>query len=254
MKTGVVIGIVIILVVVVGGGILLWKSVATKEEAPSVEPFLTTPEIITSTPISQLSPLAPVTPTLGTVPLEGTEYIVQPKDNLWKIAKHFYNDGSESKTKLIYEANKEVIGSDPAKIKPGMKLIIPHLSRSETPPDVTSGSIDEITTRPPETSEKRPSGTKYYFVRKSDTLSEIAYRFYKNSGKKYRHLIFEANRDKLATPETTLKPGLKLTIPPLPARLDWSGGSDSDEKPSTREPTTPSGKTDKIPAPSGAPE
>lgn len=44
-------------------------------------------------------------------------------DNLWNLAKKIYGDGSQY-TK-IYEANKDVIGSNPNLIKPGQKLVIP---------------------------------------------------------------------------------------------------------------------------------
>lgn len=51
-------------------------------------------------------------------------YTVVQGDCLWNIAKKFYGDGSQYKK--IYEANKEVIGSqNPNLIKPGYILTIP---------------------------------------------------------------------------------------------------------------------------------
>ena len=64
----------------------------------------------------------------------GTSYTIVPGDNLWKISKRFYGDGSQ--WRKIYNANKTVIEERAAKsskktsndgwwIFPGTKLIIP---------------------------------------------------------------------------------------------------------------------------------
>ncbi len=50
-------------------------------------------------------------------------YIVRPGDSLWKIAKLQLGNGS--KYSIIYNTNKKIIGPDPNKIKPGMKLVMP---------------------------------------------------------------------------------------------------------------------------------
>jgi nucleoid-associated protein YgaU len=50
-------------------------------------------------------------------------YTVQPGDTLSKIAKQFYGDVSQYNR--IFEANLETI-SDPDKIRPGQKLVIPE--------------------------------------------------------------------------------------------------------------------------------
>lgn len=54
---------------------------------------------------------------------KNTVYTTQSGDYLKKIAKKFY--GNSSKYTVIYNANKKIIGKDPNKIHPGMKLIIP---------------------------------------------------------------------------------------------------------------------------------
>jgi nucleoid-associated protein YgaU len=51
------------------------------------------------------------------------KYTVAPGDSLWKIAKRSYGDGNQ--WKKIYEANRQVIGSNPDLIKPGQVLVIP---------------------------------------------------------------------------------------------------------------------------------
>ncbi|MBI5865736.1 MAG: LysM peptidoglycan-binding domain-containing protein [Planctomycetes bacterium] len=52
----------------------------------------------------------------------GQTYTVKSGDNLSKIAKKFYGDAN--KWNKIYNANKSRI-SNPNKLKPGTKLIIP---------------------------------------------------------------------------------------------------------------------------------
>lgn len=59
-------------------------------------------------------------PSSKTVPKNHT---VKAGENLWIIAKKYYNDGSKSKD--IYNKNKSIIGKNPNLIKPGQKLVIP---------------------------------------------------------------------------------------------------------------------------------
>ncbi len=56
---------------------------------------------------------------------EGTNYNVEPGDNLSNIAKHFY--GNASDWKKIFEANRDQL-TDPDHIKPGQMLKIPAKS------------------------------------------------------------------------------------------------------------------------------
>lgn len=66
---------------------------------------------------------APVESIKEQVAADKTSYTVRPGDTLAKIARELYND--VSKWELIYDANKATIGSDPADLKPGMKLKLP---------------------------------------------------------------------------------------------------------------------------------
>jgi len=59
----------------------------------------------------------------ATAEASSKSYTVVKGDTLWKIAKAQYGDGSKWQT--IYNANKSTIGSNPDKIKPGQKLVIP---------------------------------------------------------------------------------------------------------------------------------
>lgn len=52
-------------------------------------------------------------------------YTVKAGDTLTGIAERIYGESSDSTFQDIYEANKELIGSDPDQIKVGMVLKIP---------------------------------------------------------------------------------------------------------------------------------
>lgn len=175
--------------------IILWRVGVFGGKEPGPNETISVPSPVTEeNPVTFTMP-APITPTTTTTMGQGGEnYTVKKGDTLWKIARAKYGDGS--KYKIIEDANKDKI-SDAAKIKPGMVIFIPKLD-SNTP----SSAIVE----PPAPKEK------YHTVKKGDTLKKLALRYYKNSSKS--DMIFEANRDKLATPETSLKQGWKLIIPP----------------------------------------
>ncbi|RSK37156.1 LysM peptidoglycan-binding domain-containing protein [Hymenobacter metallilatus] len=57
---------------------------------------------------------------------EGETYTVVSGDSLSKIARNHYGDGT--KWHQIYEANKNIIGSDPNKIEIGQVLTLPKIS------------------------------------------------------------------------------------------------------------------------------
>jgi 5'-nucleotidase/UDP-sugar diphosphatase len=70
------------------------------------------------------SPASPsATPAASTVAGAEQTYEVQSGDTLLTIAEKFYDDAT--KWRRIYDANKDVIGSDPDKLKLEMKLKIP---------------------------------------------------------------------------------------------------------------------------------
>ena len=51
------------------------------------------------------------------------EHIVQRNDSLWKIAASFYGDGT--RWTIIRDANRDLVGADGEKLRPGMTLVIP---------------------------------------------------------------------------------------------------------------------------------
>jgi ABC-type amino acid transport substrate-binding protein len=72
---------------------------------------------------TDLPPLFPPVPKPASAP---REYIVQKGDTLSRIAGKIYGDVSPASWKRIYEANREVIGPDPSRIRIGMRLTLPE--------------------------------------------------------------------------------------------------------------------------------
>ncbi len=52
-------------------------------------------------------------------------HLVGGEENLWLIAQQYYKDGA--RWRVIYEANRKVIGGDPDQLAAGLKLTIPPL-------------------------------------------------------------------------------------------------------------------------------
>jgi ABC-type amino acid transport substrate-binding protein len=53
-------------------------------------------------------------------------YVVQPGDTLSRIARAYYGDAWATSWQRIYEANRDVIGDDPGRLRVGMTLQIPE--------------------------------------------------------------------------------------------------------------------------------
>ncbi|MEW6026132.1 MAG: LysM peptidoglycan-binding domain-containing protein [Planctomycetota bacterium] len=175
----------------------------------------------------------PITPVQSTA----TSYTVKPGDTLWIIATHFYGDGT--KWKQIQEANKL---SDPGKLKVGMVLTIPDASDTSYRPATSSATDTTTSTYTPST-----TGGKYHKVVKGDNLWRLARKYYNDTSKST--LIFEANRDKLATMETTLQPGWKLLIPDAPKKESKPKASTKKTAPKKTATATPGDTTTPPPPP-----
>jgi nucleoid-associated protein YgaU len=126
---------------------------------------------------------------------EFTEYVVQDGDTFERIAKKIY--GSSKSAGLISRANPFV---DPTKLRAGRKLRLPK-------------DPGNITGKPVDVPAAAAEGSRLYVVEAGDTLGEISRKLY-GSGSMQKAL-FEANRDKLASPDS-LKPGQELVVPPAP--------------------------------------
>jgi nucleoid-associated protein YgaU len=82
------------------------------------------PKDSTTASISNSSPVTNATTASKPVTMgDKSIYTVQAGDTLIKIARKHY--GTDAKWEAIYEANKSIIGSDPANLKLGMKLTLP---------------------------------------------------------------------------------------------------------------------------------
>ncbi len=98
---------------------------------PPIEPAPPPPQSETSTTdptdvfvLALQCRLLPKSPYEQGAPSDASEvYIVQRGDTLAKIAGRVYGD--KDKWKALYEANRDVIGPDPALIRPGQRLQVP---------------------------------------------------------------------------------------------------------------------------------
>lgn len=59
------------------------------------------------------------------------EHTMRPDETLSHLALKYYGSAVREKWMIIYEANKAVIGPDPAHVRPGTVLKIPKLPKSE---------------------------------------------------------------------------------------------------------------------------
>jgi len=232
---------VIVVIFLVILGIIFWQlglfDGTPPETSPLIEPITST-DLAGSTstdqagvpiyePISATGGLDQFYTPMTQVQPTSTSYTVQPGDTLWIIAQRFYNDGT--KWKQIQDANKI---QNPSKIKVGTTLTIPDALDSSFRPAVSVSTEPTVIT--PAT-----TGVKYHTVVKGDTLWKLARKYYNDSTK--TNVIFDANRDKMATPETTLHTGWKLVIPDMPKKESKpkTGSKKTAPKTTTVKPTSP---------------
>src|SRR3989339_584884 len=236
---------VIVVVFLVILGIIFWQLGlfnGKPPETPLPGEVVTTTNLagITSTDLAGIPTYEPISSSIGLDPFynpmtpvqpTNTSYTVKPGDTLWIIAQNFYNDGT--KWKMIQDANKI---QNPSKLKTGMVLTIPDVSGAT----IRRSAPVEPQRNPAANSgfDSTPSttGGKYHTVVKGDTLWKLARKYYNDSTK--TTVIFEANRDKMATPETTLKTGWKLLIPEMPKKESKSKSSSKKTTPKTTPKTT----------------
>jgi nucleoid-associated protein YgaU len=131
-----------------------------------------------------------------------TKYKVVGGDSLSSIAQKFY--GSADLWKVIYDANRQVIGSDPNLIHPGTELTIPDRGTGggdDDGDDGDDGGTGEVLAT--------------YTVVQGDTLSDIAQRFYGNGDQEHVRIIFRANKKTIGNDRRVIKPGQVLKIPKI---------------------------------------
>ena len=133
-------------------------------------------------------------------------YKVQYRDDLYKIAKKYYND--VSKWLLIFNANKDKI-QDRNNLKVGTELIIPE--------EKTGSQVAKKETNVPSLSqvikvEDKKSSVKKHMIQQGDSLYKIALQYY-NDGSKWNKIV-EANKNILKN-QKNLKVGQEIVIPDL---------------------------------------
>lgn len=109
---------------------------AIERANPSVNPAKLRPGVVIQLPAkadlqsgngksSSAQPAAKATATTGAgLSADGSTYTVQSGDNLYKISRKLYGDGSKGEE--LYTANKDKIGSDSTRLKIGMVLRVPE--------------------------------------------------------------------------------------------------------------------------------
>jgi 5'-nucleotidase len=69
------------------------------------------------------TPTVPVSPMLLPADATGTRHVVREGETLASIARHAYGDAT--RWKLLFDANRHLIGDNPAKLAPGLVLLLP---------------------------------------------------------------------------------------------------------------------------------
>lgn len=119
-------------------------------------------------------------------------YVTREGDTLWSIASHFYGDGN--RWQELYNANQAVIGADANVLFAGKTLTIPDAAGSGN-----------------------PSSGQAYTTTDTDTLWDIAVRFY-GDGNRWPE-IYKVNQAAIGANPNVIHGGIQLTIP------NSSGGS-----------------------------
>jgi nucleoid-associated protein YgaU len=127
-------------------------------------------------------------------------YKVAAGDTFSGIAYRLYGD--EARWVAIAKANPLV---DPIRLKIGQELKLPDLKSDHKRSREEFENVKDSITIP-------ATKSQIVFVEPGDTLSGIAYRMYGKAS--LWRLIFDANRDKLRSPDR-VQVGMKLKVPPL---------------------------------------
>ena len=146
---------------------------------------------------------------LDSLPKAPVRYTVKSGDSLGAIAKKFY--GRASKWRVIAEANGI---TNPASLKVGSVLTIPDLPDEKRPSASTEAKATDAAPAAKEGAPRTAAGDTYT-VAPGDSLWKIAKKVY-GKGSLWK-VIYEANRKLLPKPGA-LKVGMKLIVPPAPAR------------------------------------
>ena len=127
---------------------------------------------------------------------EFEDYVVQKGDTFAAISNRFF--GTPVHAQAIVRANPLM---DPLRLRPGRTIRVP-----KDPANIQGRPV-----APPAKGDEGQASV--YVVQSGDTLSGISQKLY--GSMKHADLIFQANRDRLSSPES-LRIGQTLNIPPKP--------------------------------------
>lgn len=157
----------------------------------------------------QPTPRQPVVRKPGeTIPPTFYLYAVEPGDTAEKISKRFY--GSPDQWAAVLKANPQ---TDFTRLKAGQSIRVP-----KDPVNIQGvpGSAGGSQSSAPEPGAAKSQPATRYTVKEGDTLGEIAKAFYGKTA--LWTVIRDANRDLVGDDGRAMRPGQKLTIPPLPSQ------------------------------------
>ena len=168
-------------------------------------PMPAPPGAIRGTGEASFEPPRGETSSVGTLPATTApqKHTVAANESLSKIAARYYGASTKANIDRIHTANRSVIGPDPNKLKPGMKLLIPNVP--------TSGALVPVAIR---ATASQPAAQQKHTVAASESLSKIAARYYGTGGKANVDRIHNANRSVIGSDANKLKVGMVLIIPP----------------------------------------
>ncbi len=138
---------------------------------------------------------------------------VQPGDSLIALARRYYGPDKEHLYERIFQANRHIL-SDPGNLSVGQELIIPPLTPARSAPAAPLRPAPAAPGRPvlaPAPIRPAP-GPQTYTVRPGDSLCRIAERLFGDGSRAAAMRIYNANRDKLRSPDV-VPVGVELVIP-----------------------------------------
>jgi nucleoid-associated protein YgaU len=139
----------------------------------------------------------------------GGVYVVQPKDNYWKISRKVYGTGRYYNA--LARHNQQRV-PDPKQMRPGMKIATPAKEQLERHySDLLRNSASPPENHGPTGFFVNKAGHPMYRIGSEDTLSGIAQNCLGRSSR-YTEIL-EMNRDRLRNADD-LKIGLELRLPP----------------------------------------
>lgn len=138
----------------------------------------------------------PPQPEPAVIAPEFEDYVVQKGDTFAAISTRFF--GTPVHAQAIVRANPLM---DPRRLMPGRTIRVP-----KDPANIQGKPV-----APPAKGEEGQASV--YVVQSGDTLSGISQKLF--GSMKHADLIFQANRDRLSSPES-LRIGQTLNIPPKP--------------------------------------